>query len=135
MAATRNRENYRTWAPAFLTTLRNTGNIRASCQAAGISRFTAYATRRNYAKFKADWEEALEDACDVLEAAARKRALDTSDTLLIFLLKSHRSEVYGDKLKVTHEFVREQVRKLAAEQGLDADELIRVAEELTSGMR
>jgi hypothetical protein len=42
------------------------------------------------------WDEALEDACDILEAEAWKRARDKSDLLLIFLLKAHRPAKYRE---------------------------------------
>src|SRR4051794_38857909 len=84
------------WRPAFLAALRQHGNIRAACQAAGINRTTAYDHRARSAPFAAAWDTALEDACDVLEAMARQRAMATSDLLLIFLLKSHRPAVYRE---------------------------------------
>lgn len=86
----------REWRPVFISTLRNTGNVRASCQAAGVSRPVAYNARESSPEFAKEWDTALQDAIDVLEAVARKRAQESSDTLLIFLLKSHRPEVYRD---------------------------------------
>ena len=76
------------------------GNVRASCLAAGIARKTAYVWRDRWATFAAEWDEALEDACDVLEAEARRRGMSISDRLLMFLLKAHRPEVFGDKAQV-----------------------------------
>jgi hypothetical protein len=84
------------WRPVFLRVLANSGNVRAACEAAGITRTAAYDHRERSAPFAAAWETALEDACDVLEAMARKRAMDTSDVLLIFLLKAHRPAKYRD---------------------------------------
>ena len=85
---------------AFIAALRNSGNIRASCNKAKISRRTAYNWRNRWATFAAEWAEALEDSCDVLEAEARRRGMSVSDRLLMFLLKAHRPEVFGDKAKV-----------------------------------
>ena len=82
--------------PAFLTALANSANVRLACQAAGVSRKTAYAHRERSARFAADWESALEDACDGLEVLARKRASEGSDVLLIFLLKAHRPAKYRE---------------------------------------
>jgi len=87
------------WRPLFLAALRNSGNIRAACQAAGIDRPKAYNHRDKDPAFAAAWQEALEDAVDVLEAVARQRALEMSDTLLIFLLKSHRPEKYRETFR------------------------------------
>jgi len=85
---------------AFIAALRNSGNVRASCNKAKISRRTAYNWRNRWAAFAAEWAEALEDSCDVLEAEARRRGMAVSDRLLMFLLKAHRPEVFGDKAKV-----------------------------------
>ncbi len=82
------------WRPTFLAALRNSANVRASALMAGISRKTAYDHRKRSTKFRDEWDEAMEDACDVLEAEARRRAVGGSDTLLIFLLKSHRPQRY-----------------------------------------
>ena len=85
---------------AFIAALRNSGNVRASCNKAKISRRTAYNWRNRWATFAAEWAEALEDSCDVLEAEARRRGMSVSDRLLMFLLRAHRPEVFGDKAKV-----------------------------------
>jgi len=80
----------------FLEKLRNTGNVRLSCEAAGIPRRTAYYWRNKWATFEDAWNEALDDACDRLQAEAWRRAIEEgSDRLLMFLLKAHRSEVYN----------------------------------------
>jgi hypothetical protein len=85
-----------------LATLANCGIVRFSCAQAGIHRSLVYQTRDREPEFAAAWDEALEDACDGLVLAARKRALEVSDALLIFLLKCHRPEVYGDRFKHEH---------------------------------
>lgn len=101
----------------FIATLRNTANVRASAQAAGITRVTAYRWKEKSTTFAAEWEDALEDACDTLEAAAWKRARDGvakpvfqqgehvgdvqeySDTLMVFLLKAHRPGKYRETIR------------------------------------
>lgn len=89
------------WREPFLATLRNTANVRASCHVAGVSREAAYKARAADPEFAEQWRHAMDDALDALEATAFKRASETSDVLLIFLLKSHRRGVYGDKIEVT----------------------------------
>lgn len=86
----------REWFPAFLSALRNTANVRAACDAAKISRETAYDNRNTNPDFAARWDTAIQDACDSLEAVAWLRARKTSDTLMIFLLKAHRPEKYRE---------------------------------------
>lgn len=84
---------------AFLTTLRETCNVSASCRAAMIGRTAAYDWRRDDADFAAAWEEAEEEAIDKLEEVARERAIDGSDRMMEILLKAHRPEKYVERLR------------------------------------
>jgi len=84
----------------FLEKLRDCGNVRLSCEAAGIGRRTAYDWRERWVTFANEWQEALDDAIDTLEGEAWRRARKSSDRLLMFLLKAHRREMYGDQVKV-----------------------------------
>ena len=102
----------------FLAKLRDSGNIRLSCRAAGIPRRTVYDWREKWKTFAAEWDEALEDACDVLEGTAWKRAVDSSDRLLMFLLKAHRREKYGDKVEWSGELTT-QVHIYLPDNGRD----------------
>lgn len=108
------------WASSFLAALAATGNVSGSARSAGVGRRTAYDRRAVDESFAAAWGEAMETACDTLEAEARRRAHDGvrkpvyqggkkvgeireySDTLLIFLLKGRRREVFGDRVKQEH---------------------------------
>lgn len=121
-----------TWQPAFLAAFRNSGNVRASCLAAGATRQTVYALRRNDADFAAAWMVAEEEAIDVLEAEARRRAMGTSDTLLIFLLKAHRPDKYREQYTIKHKIdpLLSEVRALALERGIDADAAVAEAQRL-----
>ena len=83
----------------------------------------AYLWRGEDPEFEDQWDEAIEAAADVLEAEARRRAVDGievrhydrdgklvstehkySDTLLIFLLKGVRPNKYRDNATLGHEF-------------------------------
>ena len=90
------------WRPVFLQMLRNTGNIRASANAAGVTRPTVYNHKRRSKEFAAAWDDAIQDAVDTLEAIAIDRARKGSDTLLIFLLKAHRPEKYRETVRTQH---------------------------------
>lgn len=117
------------WQEAFIAALRNSGNIRASCLAAGVSRETAYKERRRLATFAKRWDEALEESIDLLEAAARQRALSMSDTLLIFLLKAHRPDKYSERVRV-EVLIRQAAERVATETGLSVEDVIAEAERL-----
>lgn len=80
----------------FLGMLRQRGNVREACEAAGCGRSTAYEWKDTDPAFAAAWVTAIEDAIDGLETAAWARARKQSDTLLIFLLKAHRPALYRE---------------------------------------
>ena len=90
----------RDWRPTFLATFRSTGIVLLACHAAGISRTQAYRERQHNARFAEAWAQGEEDATEALEAEARRRALRSSDVLLIFLLKARRPAVYRDNARV-----------------------------------
>ncbi len=104
---------------AFLTAFRELGNIRRAAEAAGIARRTHYKWRDTDAEYVQAFEAAKEDAADLLEAEAWRRAVDGvekpvgwykgepggkvreySDTLLIFLLKAMRPHKFKDRLEI-----------------------------------
>lgn len=72
--------------------------ITAAAKAAGICRRTAYSWREWDKEFAEAWDDALEIGTEKLEAEATRRALEGSDTLLIFLLKARRPNVYRDRI-------------------------------------
>ena len=108
----------RSWKPLFLDTLRGTGNVRLSARNANVTRQVVYRARDRSAKFRADWDEALEEARELLEAEARRRAAigvdepvfykgegvghirKYSDTLLMFLLKAHWPEKFRENVSI-----------------------------------
>jgi hypothetical protein len=116
--AKRHRIDRGEWRPAFLAALRNSGNVRAACRAADVSRQTVYEHRATDPEFAAAWQETLEEALDVLEAAAWSRAATSSDTLLMFLLRAHRPEVYRERVDLRLDGLRE-VKRLAQAEGVD----------------
>ena len=105
------------WEEAFLTGLRNSANVRAACEAAGVSRQAAYKRRDGNVHFRDEWNGALDEACDLLEYVARKRAMESSDTLIIFLLKAHRPALYHDRLRID---VHNEAERLLRDLGMEA---------------
>jgi hypothetical protein len=111
---------------AFLDELALRGNVRDACAVAGVPRRTAYDWRDADPAFAAAWDTALDEAADVMEREAHRRAVDGteepvfgsmgqglgsgevgritkySDTLLIFLLKAARPEKYRERQQIEH---------------------------------
>lgn len=85
----------------FLEELRRGSTVGEAARAAGIGRRTAYDLRQRDETFAVDWADAIEEGTDHLIAAARKRAIDGSDTLLMFLIKARRPE-FRESYKVEH---------------------------------
>lgn len=109
------------WAPRFLEAYRSTGIVRLAAMAAGIGRTTAYERRQADPAFARAWEQAEHDATDALEAEARRRVLNTSDTLLIFLLKANRPDKFRERVdvRVQRAELEAEVRRLAESAGVD----------------
>lgn len=88
------------WRDDFIEVLSGTLNVRAACVAAGISRSNAYKRRDTDPEFAEAWDEAIENACDLLEGVYFGRALEQSDRALEFLLRANRRKKYGDKVEI-----------------------------------
>jgi hypothetical protein len=112
------------WPRRFIAELRKRGIVLDACKAAKVSRNTAYRHREASKEFAQQWKEALEDASDVMEAEAFRRAVkgvkrergiyyqgervgtelitEYSDGLLALLLKAHRPDKFRETTKVEH---------------------------------
>ncbi len=108
------------WRPKFLQALADTGSVVRAVAVAKVARSYAYEIRTAEPSFAAAWKEAEEIGVELMEAEARRRAvegclkpvfqggkrvgevLEYSDTLLIFLLKAHRPEKYRERSQVEH---------------------------------
>jgi hypothetical protein len=105
---------------AFVRELAETGNVTTASRAANISRNTAYEWREADAAFKSLWDEAVDVSTDMLEAEARRRAVQGwdepvfhqgrkvgkirkySDRMLEILLKGHRPEKFRERVDMKH---------------------------------
>lgn len=74
--------------------------VADACKVAGIARQTAYSYRQSDEDFALRWADAIEEGTEELEKVARRRAVEGSDNLLIFLLKARRPEVYRERSEV-----------------------------------
>jgi|3_EtaG_2_1085321.scaffolds.fasta_scaffold02272_3 hypothetical protein len=104
----------------FFAALAETCVVTYACKLAGYARRSVYEWREADKKFRAKWDDAIEQGIDVLERAAYERAVQGvevpvfdkgeivgtttkySDTLLIFLMKGRRPERYRDNHTVEH---------------------------------
>ena len=102
---------------AFLHALADTVNVARACRDAGIPRRTAYDWRDANPGFAREWDDALDDGIDLLEAELHRRAFEGvekpvyykgervgttrhySDALAMFLLKAHRPARYRDNYR------------------------------------
>jgi len=84
------------WQSVFLSSFSQCGNITRSSEAAEVTRQAVFYAYKRDPDFRALYEEAKEESIERLEDVARKRATESSDNLLIFLLKSMRPEVYRE---------------------------------------
>jgi hypothetical protein len=118
--APRRRTRPKAWQPAFLIAFRNSGNVRAAAQAAGVSRSEVYLARIRDTGFADAWDEAAEEAVDAIEARARQLALAGDVRLLIFFLEHLRPAVYGDRVTID---VDAEARRIARELGATDEEV------------
>lgn len=105
------------WKERFLNALRRSPNVSAAARLAGYTRQRVYQLRDEDPDFAQAWDDALGQATDRAEGELYRRAvrgvtkkvyyqdkhIDTlreySDTLLIFLLKSHKPGVYRETVR------------------------------------
>ncbi|HEY1168755.1 MAG TPA: hypothetical protein VGE81_07280 [Candidatus Limnocylindrales bacterium] len=115
------------WRAPFLDAIRVSGNVKLATNAAGIDRSTPYRRAGRDPAFAEAWTAAEQDAIDTLEGEARRRALQGSDGLLMFLLRAHRPERYRDSIDVRLD-VRREAERIAAKLGMSAEEVLEIAE-------
>ena len=90
------------WKPDFLEALRGTATVTEACRVVGIGRTSAYKARQQDEAFAVAWADVEEESTETLESVAVQRAVDGSDTLMIFLLKSRRPQKYRENVKIEH---------------------------------
>ena len=116
---------------AFLGVYRQIGNIRASCEASGVGRSTAYHwIKTDVSGFTVRFESAKADFCESLETKAVQIARETkagqNPTVLLTLMAANMPEKYGKATAVdplAGELLTE-LRKLSAydrRRGVRAD--------------
>ena len=105
------------WAPKFIGALMEGETVIGSCRFANVHVSTAYDRRKVDLQFARAWKEAADIGTENLEQEAARRAFhgtikpvfhrgvecgeirEYSDTLMIFLLKARKPEVYRDRFE------------------------------------
>lgn len=127
------------WRPAFLAAMAQHGNVTVAAKAAGINRSTAYKAQRDDPEFERQWQAAYDEACDLIEAEALRRAsrgtrkgiyykgvrvdeeIEYSDTLMLAMLKGHKPDKYGDKITIK---VKPEWLTVLEEAGVTASDVL-----------
>jgi hypothetical protein len=109
----------RDWKTPWLEAFRAEGTVSAACAAVNVSRSTVYDARVDE-EFAAAWDAIEKETTDAMEREAYRRAVEGtseplvsagrlvtnvqkySDTLLIFMLKARRPDVYRENVKIEH---------------------------------
>lgn len=90
------------WQERFLKAFRETHMVTEACKKAGCSRAFVYDYRKRDSAFAQAWADIEEQSTEILEQVATRRAIEGSDNLIMFLLKSRRPEVYRENVYHEH---------------------------------
>lgn len=118
----------------ILDSLRERPSYSAACRRARISRQTFYRIRRERPEFDAKVIAARNEGLDSLEDALITRGLKSDTTAAIFMLKSHRREIYGDKADLNiHLSIQQKAEQIAEKLGVPVNDLLDTAKQIASG--
>src|ERR1044071_1106286 len=94
----------------FIAALTAQGTVFHAAQAAGISRQTAYRWHREDPDFADQWDEAHENAVDVIESVIYQKALSGDVIAAIFYLKAQRPK-FRDRVSIDIEQVKGEIQE------------------------
>lgn len=114
----------------FLAALEAQGTVLHACKAAGISRQTAYRWQRDDPEFAEQWDEAHENAVDVVESTIYQQAVGGNTLAGFFYLKAHRP-IYRDRVSIDVEQVKGEIQERMAQLGMTPNLLARAIPALT----
>ena len=114
----------------FITALTAQGTVYHAAQAAGISRQTAYRWHREDPEFADAWDEAHENAVDVVESTIYQQAVGGNTLAGFFYLKAHRP-IYRDRVSIDVEQVKGEIEERMAQLGITRHLLARALPALT----
>jgi hypothetical protein len=98
------------------------GSLIIACNLTNIHPSTVKQWLVHDEEFREDYDVATDMAVAILEHEARRRALEGSDRLLEFLLKSLKPEVYRERYEVKQEVSGDYIIDLSPPNGLSAAE-------------
>jgi hypothetical protein len=90
----------------FIEAYSQGGTVKQAAAKAGISEVTVFKAIRKDPEFAAQYKQARETNTDAMERLAEQLALSSDNarpTMLIFMLKARRPNVYRDNATITHE--------------------------------
>ena len=139
----RGKTQSRNWKPTFLKCLAINGCVAHAAHAAGVARETAHQARVRDEEFALQWADAIEHSTEALEAEGIRRALNTSDLLLMFFLKARKPHMYRENAQIWQEKLDEShlativdaVKSAAFATGLASDDFQAFTEELEQELR
>ena len=95
------RRRRRRWERTFLAALETSPVVAMACRAAGISRQAAYAWRAESPEFAREWDDAIEEALDAVEAVVIRLAVEDEDPQTArWILSRRRPATWGDREKI-----------------------------------
>lgn len=113
---------YKTWMQvqgikrAFIAAYSECGNVIMACNIAGVHPTNVYKWKDSDPVFQEDLNIATDMAVSILEHEARRRALEGSDRLLEFLLKSVRPEIYRERYEFKQEIHTDYIIDISPRQ-------------------
>lgn len=93
------------WEDRFFELLEKDGNVTKAAKGARVGRRTVYNHREARPEFAKRWAEAERLGVYALEDEGRRRGFGGSDTMLIFMLKSHLPEKYREETLTPKRFL------------------------------
>ena len=111
----------------FLEIYRDAGTMREAAERAGVNTSTPYAWIQADAEFRDALEIARQDAGEALVKEARKRAMKSSDNLLMFLIKKF-DPSYRDNPKLITNIAGPTINVSSELKKLNASELATIRE-------
>jgi hypothetical protein len=116
----------------LLDLLREVPNYAAACRKIRISRETFYRHRRINPAFDRAVIDARNQGLDALEDALITRGIINDTTAAIFMLKSHRREIYGDKVSINLT-IEQKAEEIAKRLGVPKETVLEKAQQVAAG--